>query len=274
MGTVLWRFLDTGEGNAFFNMALDEAVVDAVRKKESPPTFRVFEWAEPAITVGYSQCIRDAIDFGRCEREGVAVTRRLTGGRAVFHDDDLGYSMIGSRGDPAFGGRIRDTFRSIHEMLVRALWGIGLDARLYDSASGDGSGDTVIAFSCWDRVYRFDILLDGGKLVGSAQRRFGDVFLQQGSIIIGTPQADIARYLTDPAAYRESGRLPGTGNFSPDMEYTGSVTINDLKKALFRELCEIPAIRCERGALAPGEIETAGRYVSQRYRSKGWVWKR
>ena len=94
-------------------MALDEAILHAVSMGVSPPTFRLFEWEPSAVTLGFSQKGGAGIDCERCEADGITVTRRLTGGRAVFHAGETAYSVIGPLDDPAFGGSIMDTYREI-----------------------------------------------------------------------------------------------------------------------------------------------------------------
>ncbi len=86
---LTWRFLDTGKESAIFNMALDEAIFCAVRKGESPPTIRFYEWLPEAVTVGYSQRTDEVIDCEKCFKDGVDVAKRPTGGRVVYHKNEI-----------------------------------------------------------------------------------------------------------------------------------------------------------------------------------------
>jgi len=191
-----WRFLDTGKGSAFFNMALDEVMLGAIGRGESPPAFRVYEWDPAAVTVGYSQSIGDAVDLARCTADRIDVAKRPTGGREVYHDDEIAYSVIASQDDQYFGGTLAETYRSVSRVLCDALNRIGVDAEIA-RGTGERGRPARRNAPCFGSTSRFEIVVGGKKLVGSAQRRIGELFLQQGSILTGPGQERIALYLKD-----------------------------------------------------------------------------
>ena len=94
------RLLKTGKKTAFFNMGLDEAVIESVAAGISAPTLRFYGWEPRAISLGYFQGIRDEIDIEACERSGIDIVRRITGGGAVFHDAEVTYSIVVPRRAP------------------------------------------------------------------------------------------------------------------------------------------------------------------------------
>jgi len=194
-----WRFLNTGKGSAIFNMSLDRAILEAVEKEESPPTFRVYGWEPPGITIGYTQKPEKALDLDRCRCDGVQVAVRPTGGRAVYHDDELAYSVTAPLDDPIVGGSIEGAYRSIGAILCEALVSIGVPAELSPGRPGRGGGITVGKLPCFLSVSRHEIVCGGRKMVGSAQRRLKQAFLQHGSILLGPGQEKIARYLAGKA---------------------------------------------------------------------------
>ena len=84
-----WRLIVEPEPRTgAWNMALDEAIQDAVAAGEAPPTLRFYQWAPPALSLGKRQPL-DGVDFARCQRDGVDVVRRPTGGLAILHTDEL-----------------------------------------------------------------------------------------------------------------------------------------------------------------------------------------
>ena len=180
-----WRFIDTGFADGFFNMALDEALALSVGEGKSPPTLRVYRWKPYAISIGYHQDIKD-INLSRCRQEGIHVVRRPTGGRAILHSEELTYSIVIPRGSEFYREGILETYRVIAEALVRGLRNFGLNVTL-ERSSPDvhkplrSSGRSP----CFLSVSRYEILLNGKKLVGSAQRRYPDSVLQHGSILTG-----------------------------------------------------------------------------------------
>ena len=77
-----WRLLDTGIRDAFYNMALDEAIVIARSKNVVPNTIRFFRWGPSAVSIGYFQSMEEEVDIAACDRKGVDYVRRRTGGGA------------------------------------------------------------------------------------------------------------------------------------------------------------------------------------------------
>ncbi len=264
-----WRFLDTGKENAFFNMALDEALVRAVHDHTTPPSIRVYEWHPRAITCGYSQDVGSMIDLARCTAEGVDVTRRLTGGRAVFHDDELGYSVVGLVDDPRFGGSIRDTFQSIGRVLVSGLNALDIPAELSRGERTGGSSGRSLP--CFLTTARYEITVDGHKIVGSAQCRFAGVFLQQGSILTGPGQDRLLKYLINPGLpVRDRGKHVGR-RFYTLSGMTGNTARATLKETLFTSFDAAVGGHCERVSPTQAELDDTERFIRERYASKGWI---
>src|SRR6056297_4199709 len=94
MSNKEWRFLDTGTNDAFYNMAVDEALMKSCRAKKSPPVIRFYRWSPPGLSLGYNQESAKAVDREECNSKGIDIVRRLTGGRAILHDNELTYSII------------------------------------------------------------------------------------------------------------------------------------------------------------------------------------
>lgn len=179
-------------------MALDEAIHRAVSTGDSPPTFRLFEWSHGAITFGYAQRRDDILDFERCIKDGVDVARRPTGGRAVFHNNEIAYSVTALTDESHFGGNIQKTYRAISGILCEGIALLGVNVIL--SSSTDDAGKTPIRSHmspCFVTTTRHEITVGGKKLVGSAQRRFKNSFLQQGSILTGPGFERITEYMKD-----------------------------------------------------------------------------
>src|SRR5947209_15872854 len=92
-----YRFLTTEPMDAALNMALDEAIHIHHLQGDVPPTLRAFRWLQPSITLGRFQNVEREIDIGQCQRLGVGLVRRPTGGRAVYHRDEFTYSIVISK---------------------------------------------------------------------------------------------------------------------------------------------------------------------------------
>ena len=253
-------------------MALDDAILHAVEGGMSPPTFRLYEWEPPAITMGYFQTALKALEFERCLRDGVEVTRRLTGGRAVFHDHELAYSVIGTTADERFGSTLMDTYRVICGIILDALCSLGVAASWSrGTPSGGEKEGGVSPEPCFLSASRYEITVEGKKVVGSAQRRLGCSFLQQGSILTGPGHERIARYLHGSGTGQK--RLRALREKSTDLETAMGSPVNIflLKKALFDSFTNASGNTAEPGSPTGEEMEHACRLMGERYGSKGWV---
>ena len=150
---IPFRYFD-----AFMNMALDEAIMEAVRNGESLPTIRFYGWAPSAVSIGFFQGIRNEVNLDVTRQAGVDVIRRQTGGGAVYHDQfgEVTYSIIGPV--EKFSVNIIKSYEDICESIVIALHQLGLNAH-FEPVN--------------------DILLNEQKISGNAQTRRQGILLQQ-----------------------------------------------------------------------------------------------
>ena len=197
-----WRFLNTGARAGSLNMALDEHLARRLgeatpvdRSHEALPVLRLFQWSPWAISLGYNQELKE-IDIGACQREGIDVVRRPTGGRAILHAEELTYSVV----MPAGRRSILEVYNEISRALVRGLSLFGVNASVQRSQPNFAEAYRhPSSIPCFTSSARYEVEWGGRKLVGSAQRRFtaetGDVVLQHGSILCGPAHQQLARYL-------------------------------------------------------------------------------
>jgi lipoate-protein ligase A len=215
---VPWRLIDSGPGPGAWNLALDEAIFDAVRERRSPPTLRLYGWEAPTLSLGYAQDAARDLDLAACAAAGTVVVRRATGGRAVLHDREVTYSVAVPDGTPPFGDGIDAACRAVAAGLLAGLRLLGVDAVLAPAARGVASGPRHPG--CFASASRHEILAGGRKLVGSAQRRSGGAFLQHGSILLEGHGERLARLLRpravagDGAGGRDRARDRGNGEMA------------------------------------------------------------
>ena len=271
MQETTWRFLDTGKGSAVFNMALDEAITRMVETESSPPTFRLYGWAPPAITVGYSQNLTEEIDLDLCRADGIDVTRRPTGGRAVFHDDEIAYSVAAPVNNSHFGGSIMETYRSISLMLNNALNAAGVETVI---DKGRRSSDRLNVQShrpCFTSSARYEITCMSKKIIGSAQRRFGTVFLQHGSILTGPGQERIIRYQKDRSRAEKIAEKIAANSTNLKALMNATFSEDRIKKSLLDSL-KITVDGNVVIADPSNEVHALAEKLSnERYGSKGWI---
>lgn len=199
------HLLDTGARAGAFNMELDEMLARRMQKEGGPPILRLFRWQPWAISIGYNQSADD-LDVALCRRDGIDIVRRPTGGRALLHAEELTYSVImrsGRRG-------ILEVYNLISRALVRGLQLFGVDVTLQKSQPNfQEAYRNASSIPCFTSSARYEIEWQGRKLVGSAQRRFGDggddVVLQHGSILCGPAHRRLVDYLAieEPSLVRQ-----------------------------------------------------------------------
>ncbi len=174
-----WRFIDSGSRGASHNMAIDEAIARFVRRGDVPPTLRLYGWNTASLSVGYFQKTA-GIDTDYCRQHDIPVVRRPTGGRAVLHDDELTYSFSVRTDRAPFSQGLLTSYRQISTAFMRALEKMHIIAY----ARQEREKGAVLARSplCFRASSYGEIRIDHKKLIGSAQKRWPDCLLQQGSI--------------------------------------------------------------------------------------------
>ncbi len=174
-----WRLINSKECSASFNMALDEAISAFVRKGASLPTLRLYSWDKPSVTIGCFQRVRD-VNLEFCNNSGIDVVRRPTGGRALLHDKELTYSFSIRNDHEAFSAGLLDSYKKISAAFNLAFKKIGLDV---ETKTRRESGSVLVKSPlCFQSRSFGELGLNGKKIVGSAQKRWPDGLLQQGSI--------------------------------------------------------------------------------------------
>ena len=144
------------------------------------PILRLYEWDRPTLSLGRNQRIAGAIDADACARGGVTLVRRMTGGWAVLHGADLTYSVIAPVAPGRFGETILSTYRAIADAFLDLFRGLGYAPSLH-SHTGRERAERASPI-CFQTPAACELLMDGKKLIGSAQRRRPEAFLQHGSI--------------------------------------------------------------------------------------------
>jgi lipoate-protein ligase A len=185
-----WWLIDDPPGRASRNLAKD-AHLFAGSARRDRPVLRLYEWDRPALSLGRNQRIQGAIDAAACARAGVPLVRRMTGGWAVLHGADLTYSVtapLAAGGEGPFGSSILSTYRAIAEVFLRLFRELGYSPAMHPYSARDRAG--MASPICFQTPSACELLIDGKKLVGSAQRRRPEAFLQHGSIP-AQPQQDL-----------------------------------------------------------------------------------
>ena len=175
----------------WLNMAIDAALLE--RAEAGERWVRLYAW-EPTLSFGRHEPVERRYDPAMIAALGLAVVRRPTGGRAVWHADELTYAVAAPVADL---GSLQDAYRRVHQWLRDALRSLGAAAELAPRVRAAG----VDAGACFASPAGGEVVVGGRKVVGSAQLRQGMGMLQHGSILLDGDQAIVARVTrADPPA--------------------------------------------------------------------------
>jgi len=173
-----WRLIREEARPGSLNMALDEVAARSAAE-DGVRTLRVYRWEPSTLSLGYHQDPA-TIDWEYCEREGITVTRRPTGGGAIYHDSwgDISYSIVAPADE--LPGDLLESYELLCEPLFDALEGIGVEAGFADEER-----PAIHQPACYLRALHpaHDVVAgDGRKLSGNAQYRQRDAVVQHGSL--------------------------------------------------------------------------------------------
>ncbi|CUT04266.1 lipoate-protein ligase A [Candidatus Chrysopegis kryptomonas] len=186
-----WIFLNTGFRNGNFNMKFDEHLAFLFSKGRIRPVLRVYGWRPYTISIGYNQD-ESVFDFEKIKNAGIGFVRRPTGGRAVLHAEELTYSVVMN----SYGKSVIEIYNLISRAIVRGLNLLGVELELAQTEHDFRSFyKDFKSIPCFASSAKYEVQFKGKKLVGSAQRRFGDVVLQHGSILIGEFHRKLPEFL-------------------------------------------------------------------------------
>jgi len=181
-----WRILRYEENGAAMNMALDDAIAEAVAYRVAGPTMRFYGWEPSAVSIGRFQDIEEVVDLEQCRKLGVEIVRRSTGGGAVFHDQgkELTYSVICP--EDMMPKDINEAYREVGGWIVNALKFLGIE----------GAFEPIN-----------DVLVNGKKISGSSQSRRKGIFVQHGTLLYDLDRARMFSVLRVPKDKMEAHDL-------------------------------------------------------------------
>ncbi len=243
-----WRLVDSGFVSPAESAALDEAILEAHIAGLVPDTLHFYVRSVPTVSVGYFQKVSESLDIGACERLGVAVVRRKSGGSSVYTDSgQLIYGLV--VGEDEVPKDRAESFQMVCSALARAISSLGVDAK-----------------------YRpmNDVEIGGRKVSGNAQLRRKGSVLQHGTIIVDTDVAAMDSVLRvnrakDPSAVKPSDRITTLAvvlGSAPPLALVKSCLVGEIEGTFGSKL--------ELGALTDREHELVRKLVAERYGDKAW----
>ena len=183
--TETWNFINTGSQNPYYNMAMDEALLNFVSRGEIGPVIRFYTWSPATLSIGYFQRLKKEIDIDKVAEKGFGIVRRQTGGRGVLHDKELTYSVIVPESHPNMPTTVTEAYKVISQGLLEGFKNLGFETYFAVPRSKEEREKLKQPRSsvCFDAPSWYELVVEGRKIAGSAQTRQKGVILQHGSIL-------------------------------------------------------------------------------------------
>ncbi|MGA7827307.1 MAG: lipoate--protein ligase family protein [Geobacteraceae bacterium] len=256
----VWRLIDSEPLDGPSNMALDEALLACFEPGSSAPLLRFYGWNPPAFSLGRFQKPDEVLDLAACARAGIPVVRRVTGGGCIFHAEELTYSIVCTPGQISDIVGVKESFRRLCGFLLLAYRRLGLSSTFaIDSANRpERLGERTPL--CFAGTEEYDILVDGRKLGGNAQRRSRGLIFQHGSIPL-RPALDRARPFLRCAVPAAVTSLAEAGVPVESEAFKEQLLVSFQENLGSRLHSSVPDSR---------ELETAGLLRETKYSSDSW----
>lgn len=188
-----WYFIDTGFNDGNFNMQYDISLTKQIKNDEC--ILRLYRWKPYCISLGANQDFSD-VELIKAKNDNIDVVKRPTGGRAILHSEELTYSVVFPLN---LNYSVRDIYNQINLALKKGLELYNSELKKIELENSQTDFRNFykkdISSVCFAVSAKYEINYSGKKLVGSAQRKIGNVVLQHGSILTGTYHLKLTEYL-------------------------------------------------------------------------------
>lgn len=258
-----WRLIDTGPLDGPTNMAVDEALLANFDPASSSPVLRLYGWNPPALSLGRFQKAAEVLDLERCADHNVPVVRRITGGGVIYHADELTYSLVCAPHQIPPASSIKESFRVLTSFLIRLYDKLGLTANYAVESFPEGERLGERTHFCFAGRESYDILIDGRKIGGNAQRRLKNVIFQHGSIPLVNRASQGVNYLREKpeAIEAETASLVACGI---------SALPGDLFARMAEAFAETHHVSLATSTLSPAEENSIAGLLAGKYQDERW----
>jgi lipoyl(octanoyl) transferase len=263
---MVWRVLNFQRYNAFENMAIDEAIFRETINNKKTPTIRFYGWRPAAVSIGYFQDIIKEVNVEKCRANGVDVIRRLSGGKAVFHCDEVTYSVMACETEELFPADILGTYKIISKCIARGLACLGIEAVLAEN--GRTLSDTDFKACCFSVPSRNELLVSNRKICGSAQFRANNGFLQHGSLLMNFDSAQTASFLLPMRTAAQLQKLKYSVA-AINEEIVRPVDEKEICSSLKKGFTEVLGVKFSEETLTSAEEELADKLI-KKYANLRW----
>ncbi len=265
-----WRMISHPAQDGSWNMAADEAILQAVTEQTVPPTLRLYAWDPACLSLGYAQPLSD-VDEDRIKAYGLDLVRRPTGGRAILHQHEITYAVIAPQDHPLMRGGVLESYRRISMALVKTLELLAISVEVKQSTPiRDDQRNNPI---CFEVPSAYEIIVGQRKIIGSAQVRRHNTVLQHGSIPLAgdiSQICDILQYENQTQRDKAKNQLKQQATTIKDI--TGlEVSWTEASQAFKQGFQSALGVDLSFGDLTRAELESVEKLRQQRYLNPSWT---
>lgn len=266
----IWRLIINPPNPGAWNMALDEAILESVIKREQPPTLRFYDWHPYTLSLGHAQPYSD-VDIAVLQSNGWDIVRRPTGGRAILHADELTYSICAPEEDAHVSGNILESYRLLSTGLLKGLEIAGISAD--SKPKNKEEKQNIVNPVCFQYPSDYEITYQGKKLIGSAQARRNRGVLQHGAIPL---YGDISRIVTvlnyPDEGERAKAKSRLLGRATTISEILGrQMAWQDIMQCFVQGFELALHIELQTGKISPDERKRAYELLKDKYANDLWT---
>jgi lipoate---protein ligase len=181
----MWEVLDTGMASAEANMRLDTELLNKVSSRKTP-VLRLYSWHGDSATYGYFTKPEQFLDLEKAKINKLHLAKRPTGGGIIFHISDLAFSVIVPAAHRFYSQNTLENYSFVNSFVAKVVKDFLGSETKADVLPNDALAlDKSSRHFCMARPTKYDVMVEGKKVGGAAQRKTRDGFLHQGTISVG-----------------------------------------------------------------------------------------
>ena len=259
MGSFPFRLLSTGFRDCYYNMGLDEALLESTAAGlaggSARGVLRFYGWEPAAVSIGYFQKLDEEVDIDAAKQYGFDIVRRISGGGAVLHRSELTYSIIAGNDHPLVGKDVDESYRILCRGIMHGLAVLGIES----------------VFSGTN-----DILTGGKKISGNAQTRRMSCLLLHGTILLDSDVDTMFDVLKTPKE-KNKGKLISEvkGRVTSLRSILGrAVSFNEAETVFTRGFSEALGLELQKTEVSPAEESRAHELARTKFSAREWIYKK
>lgn len=187
-----WEIIDTGVNDAETNMAIDKKLLEDMQNFPRA-IFHTYQWKRPSITYGYFSKPEKWLNLAAVEELDIDIARRITGGGITLHMYDIAFSVLVPCTHPAYSISPLNNYAFVNQALIKAISICVGDVKPVLLHTDKNANIEACGCFCMSRPTKYDVIINGRKVGGAAQRRTEAGFLHHGSIAIEMPNRGLLK---------------------------------------------------------------------------------